>query len=166
MIFFTFCNCLICLYYFLLIEVVCCITCNKSNIIIFFSNITRIKRNELSTSLSSTHIFNTNLYTCLSQKSLSDNDLLKWTKHINLFKKRIIFIPIQEGIHWSLCVVINPGTIKNNANSNPEDEISYILLLDSLKLHGKLNVLKNIRRWLNNVYEDKYTKKKIKIQKI
>ena len=65
-----------------------------------------------------------------------------------------------------MCVVINPGKIKNNANSNPEDEISYILLLDSLKLHGKLNVLKNIRRWLNNVYEDKYTKKKIKIQKI
>ena len=65
-----------------------------------------------------------------------------------------------------MCVVINPGKIKNNANSNPEDVISYILLLDSLKLHGKLNVLKNIRRWLNNVYEDKYTKKKIKIQKI
>ena len=115
--------------------------------------------------MSSTHIFNTNLYTCLSQKSLSDNDLLKWTKHINLFKKRIIFIPIQEGIHWSLCVVINPGKIKNNANSNPEDEISYILLLDSLKLHGKLNILKNIRRWLNNVYEDKYTKEKDKNSK-
>ena len=115
--------------------------------------------------MSSTHNFNTNLYTCLSQKSLSDNDLLKWTKNINLFQKRIIFIPIQQGIHWSLCVVINPGKIKNNANSNPEDEISYILLLDSLKLHGKLNILKNIRRWLNNVYKDKYTKEKDKNSK-
>ena len=65
----------------------------------------------------------------------------------------------------SLCVVINPGKIKNNTNSNPEDEISYILLLDSLKLHGKLNILKNIRRWLNNVYEDKYTKEKDKNSK-
>ena len=108
--------------------------------------------------MSSTHNFNTNLYTCLSQKSLSDNDLLKWTKNINLFQKRIIFIPIQQGIHWSLCVVINPGKIKNNANSNADDEITYMLFFDSYKIHSKLIISNIIRRWLYNVYKDKNTK--------
>ena len=79
-------------------------------------------------------------------------------KRNKFFQKRIIRIPIQQGIHWSLCVVINPGKIKNNTNSNPDDERTYMLFFDSLKLHGKLNILKNIQRWLNNVYKDKNSK--------
>ena len=79
-------------------------------------------------------------------------------KRNKFVQKRIIRIPIQQGIHWSLCVVINPGKIKNNTNSNPDDERTYMLFFDSLKLHGKLNILKNIQRWLNNVYKDKNSK--------
>ena len=39
-----------------------------------------------------------------------------WTanKNINVFKKRLIFIPVNENLHWSLCVVVNPGLIANN----------------------------------------------------
>jgi len=39
-----------------------------------------------------------------------------WTanKGIDIFKKKLIFIPIHENSHWSLCVVVNPGHIANN----------------------------------------------------
>lgn len=39
-----------------------------------------------------------------------------WTanKGIDIFKKKLIFIPVHEDCHWSLCVVVNPGHIANN----------------------------------------------------
>lgn len=41
-----------------------------------------------------------------------------WTKNkkINVFEKKLIFIPINDGLHWSLCVVVNPGHVANNFN--------------------------------------------------
>ena len=39
-----------------------------------------------------------------------------WTanKNINVFKKRLIFVPVNADLHWSLCVVVNPGLIASN----------------------------------------------------
>jgi Ulp1 family protease len=39
-----------------------------------------------------------------------------WTgkKNINLFQKKLVFIPVNADLHWSLCVVVNPGLIVNN----------------------------------------------------
>ena len=54
-----------------------------------------------------------------------------------MFQKKIISIPNQHGICLSLCVVINSGKFKNNANSNADDEITYLLFFDSFKLHCK-----------------------------
>ena len=95
-------------------------------VVLHFFNIIRIKQNEQNPTESNAHIFNTNLYTCLEPDKYLNNIIMKWTKEINLFQKRIIFIPIQQGIHWSLCVVISTGKIKHNANSNPDDAITYI----------------------------------------
>ena len=41
-----------------------------------------------------------------------------WTanKGIDIFKKKLIFIPVHADVHWSLCVVVNPGHIANNCN--------------------------------------------------
>ena len=50
-----------------------------------------------------------------------------WTqnKNINVFTKRLIFVPVNADLHWSLCVVVNPGLIASNrariANKHDED---------------------------------------------
>ena len=38
-----------------------------------------------------------------------------WTakKNIDTFKKKFIFIPVNERLHWSLCIVVNAGKIEN-----------------------------------------------------
>ena len=39
-----------------------------------------------------------------------------WTakKRIDIFEKKLIFVPVNSDLHWSLCVVVNPGFIGNN----------------------------------------------------
>jgi Ulp1 family protease len=39
-----------------------------------------------------------------------------WTakKKIDIFEKKLIFVPVNSDLHWSLCVVVNPGSIANN----------------------------------------------------
>ena len=43
-----------------------------------------------------------------------------WTakKMIDVFQKRLIFIPVNADLHWSLCVVVNPGLIANSYNDD------------------------------------------------
>ena len=54
-------------------------------------------------------------------------------------RKKLIFIPVNADLHWSLLVVVNPGLIANVYNDDlPEtEEHSFILFLDSLKMHNK-----------------------------
>jgi len=78
-----------------------------------------------------------------------------WTskKEINIFEKKFIFIPINESLHWSLCVVVNAGNIRYNwSDENPpekNDEVPCLLFLDSLKAHKKFKVANTVRKWLN-----------------
>ena len=77
--------------------------------------------------------------------------VMNWTarKNIDIFKKKFVFIPINESLHWSLCVVVNPGKIKSKSEQqNSNDEIPCILFMDSLKAHQKNRCAKIIRKWL------------------
>ena len=51
-----------------------------------------------------------------------------WTKNknINVFTKQLIFVPVNADLHWSLCVVVNPGLIASNRAriANKHDEYS------------------------------------------
>ena len=80
--------------------------------------------------------------------------VVSWTKKkgINIFEKKLIFIPVNADLHWSLLVVVNPGLIANVYNDDlPETEDhSFILFLDSLKMHNKHVYAKHIRQWLNS----------------
>jgi sentrin-specific protease 7 len=83
-----------------------------------------------------------------------------WTKKkaIDIFEKKFVFIPINKSLHWSLCVVINPGAIIAH-NQALEDGFEgfdanslfpCILFLDSLKAHhDKASMAKNVKAWLN-----------------
>ena len=80
--------------------------------------------------------------------------VVSWTekKGINIFEKKLLFIPVNADQHWSLLVVVNPGLIANYYNGDlPETEDhSFILSLDSLKMHNKHIYAKHIRQWLNS----------------
>ncbi|XP_070538853.1 sentrin-specific protease-like [Ptychodera flava] len=48
------------------------------------------------------HIFSTYFYPQLKSKGY--RGVIKWTKKINIFKKRLLMFPIHLGAHWSLVV--------------------------------------------------------------
>ena len=46
-----------------------------------------------------------------------------WTskKKIDIFEKKLIFVPVNSDLHWSLAVVVNPGFIANNSDEEIEE---------------------------------------------
>jgi len=44
---------------------------------------------------------------------------------IDIFTKKIIFIPVHADNHWSLFAVINPGSIANNLDEEKRGLDSY-----------------------------------------
>jgi Ulp1 family protease len=59
------------------------------------------------------HFFTSHFYTTLQDEGV--DAVSSWTtnKGIDIFSKRIIFLPINQSLHWSLCAVVNPGLITN-----------------------------------------------------
>ena len=76
-------------------------------------------------------------------------------KAIDIFKKKLIFIPINKDLHWSLCVVVNPGSIAISASGEvtQDDLLSCVIFLDSLSMHSKLKVRDTIWKWLNSEWK-------------
>ena len=71
------------------------------------------------------HAFTSHFMSTL--KSDGVQAVASWTKNknINVFTKRLLFLPVNADLHWSLCVVVNPGLIGSNhariANQHDED---------------------------------------------
>ena len=59
-------------------------------------------------------VLNSYFYTKLSQSG--PEELENWfdRSSINIFKKRMIFIPICKNFHWSLCVLVNLGAFSDD----------------------------------------------------
>ena len=109
-------------------------------------------------------MFTSQLYSKLEENNDNKNGVMKWSRKKDIFNKKIVFIPIEKGLHWVLCVVINPGMIHNNTTLNQNNiEITYVLLFNSLRTHYSGNsiqkILNNIKRWLNCVYKCEYPHK-------
>lgn len=129
-------------------------------VILVFQNLTltvlydckRISRGEDKTR-TSLHFFTSHFYTTL----LNDGpeSVTSWTakKNINIFEKKFIFIPINKDLHWSLCVVVNPGCIKNSwEDEEPNRSLPCLIFMDSLSLHKRATVRKKVESWLNSEY--------------
>uniref|UniRef100_A0A914CR48 Ubiquitin-like protease family profile domain-containing protein n=1 Tax=Acrobeloides nanus TaxID=290746 RepID=A0A914CR48_9BILA len=58
--------------------------------------------------------------------------LKTWTKHVNIFEKDYLVIPINEDIHWYLAIIVNPSAGIQQLNSNENSRNSYIIIFDSL----------------------------------
>ena len=83
------------------------------------------------------YIFPTYFYTRLSSLDQSGNtqkntpqhrrkmyqDLKGWTKNVNIFEKKLLFIPINYDIHWTLIIVCNPGKITQSSSKSDNGDI-------------------------------------------
>lgn len=38
-------------------------------------------------------------------------DLKSWTKNVDIFKKRLLVFPINDALHWTVCIVCHPGRL-------------------------------------------------------
>ena len=96
------------------------------------------------------HFFTSHFYTTLADEG--PKAVESWTakKNIDIFKKKLIFVPINKDLHWSLCVVVNPGAIMNSLEKKPDDPLACLIFLDSLNMHRKHVVQKKICAWLNS----------------
>ena len=97
---------------------------------------------------SSIHVFTSHFYSSLAKGG--PKAVESWTakKDIDVFRKKMIFIPINKNLHWSLCVVVNSKEIGRKLK-NENDPLPCILFFDSLKAHKKDLVAKKVNSWLN-----------------
>ena len=73
--------------------------------------------------------------------SFSENRNIEW------FTKTLIFIPMCESFHWSLCVLVTPGSIMNKSKA------SSMLYFDSQPGHHvELKIQTKLLEWLNNLW--------------
>eukprot|EP00523_Entomoneis_sp_CCMP467_P006986 CAMPEP_0168734242 /NCGR_PEP_ID=MMETSP0724-20121128/8709_1 /TAXON_ID=265536 /ORGANISM="Amphiprora sp., Strain CCMP467" /LENGTH=1244 /DNA_ID=CAMNT_0008781333 /DNA_START=148 /DNA_END=3882 /DNA_ORIENTATION=+ len=88
-----------------------------------------------------THFFSTHFFSTLAKKG--PEGVKNWTmkRSIDIFKKQLIFIPINKSLHWSLAVVVNPRLVETSG--------CCILFFDSLRAHSMQLVASKIREWLN-----------------
>ena len=102
------------------------------------------------------HFFTSHFYTTLASEGVEG--VRSWTakKNINIFEKRLIFIPINKTLHWSLCVVVNPGAIipsVDDGNNSNDRLLPCILFFDSLNMHRKNKVHTKVLKWLNSEWK-------------
>ena len=120
----------------------------------------RISRGEPKTG-SNLHFFTSHFYTQLSTKKFGS--MTNWTtkKDINIFEKKFIFIPINQNSHWSLSVVVNPGSINNSQESDSKKQANLdlpcLICMDSMNnYHNKPQIRTNVETWLNSQYSQIY----------
>jgi Ulp1 family protease len=99
-------------------------------------------------------IFTCHLFTILYNQT--PQAAQTWTKNkgIDVFKYKMVLIPVILNDHWSLCVIINPGSIVNAISEvsleNPT-LLPFILHLDPLPgQHNTFLFAGKVREWLNH----------------
>lgn len=77
----------------------------------------------------------------------------RWSNRVDLMNIKWILVPVNLNLHWSLCVVYQPGLIKSVSGPKLDTEMPCILHMDSL--HCSRTISSNIRNWLNYLWKSK-----------
>ena len=82
----------------------------------------------------------------------------KILRNTNIFEKDYVFIPINGRLHWSLCVVVNAGSlVKQNSPEELTENKSFLLFFDPIKnRHNTTEIAKNVRMLLNREVKRQY----------
>jgi len=72
----------------------------------------------------------------------------KMTKHVDIFSKKVLFIPVNDHSHWVLLMICNPGLFSN------EETPPYAVIFDSIRGNVRTKrVLKTIRLYLQEEWK-------------
>ena len=99
------------------------------------------------------HFMNSYFYTRM--KTGGVGNVSTWAQGVDLFTKTLVFIPICDGNHYSLCVVVNPGFINAN-NDGVSRRISCMLYFDPMGHGIPRETAALVRAWLNARWRGKY----------
>ena len=129
-------------------------TCVNDSIINFFMKWLVFQRYVNDKSIN-THVFNTHFMSRLIADGYSD-ELKRWVRRIDIFKKSFLIFPCHLNHHWSMLVVVNPGSIMQTRrrwkNESYTGEVAAMIHLDPLgtrTLHDPRTFSEIIRNVLN-----------------
>lgn len=124
------------------------------------------------------HVMTTHFFSKLTSKQM--RDVRTWTKHVDIFSKDFIIVPVNEATHWSLAIICFPGELYGNefmfqcdqpvtgeqeeyrevvrdlveqVTFKEETRTPVILKLDSTKGHLTTTVAGLLRKWLAQEWE-------------
>ncbi|NWR52147.1 SENP6 protease, partial [Regulus satrapa] len=60
-----------------------------------------------------------------------------WTRHVDIFEKDFIFVPLNEAAHWFLAVICFPGLEKPKYEPNPHYQENAAMLMKSSSSDGE-----------------------------
>lgn len=114
----------------------------NDNVIEYYLKFLQAQAVENDQDLESCHFFNSFFYYKLTQKAdkaegedkenkRGHERVKKWTKAVDIFSKRYVFVPIHAALHWSLAIIVNPG----NVGQGSEMCEPIIVHLDSMRGH-------------------------------
>ncbi len=105
-----------------------------------FFLLNRINRGEPQQQSSNVHFFTSHLMTTLKDKG--PKEISKWIKNINInvFEKKLVFIPINADSHWSLGVVVNPGLIENSFDNDLDPNKEHTLYMCCATLFEQIHL--------------------------
>jgi hypothetical protein len=92
------------------------------------------------------------------QTGLKGSNVGQFGKISIYLRKKLILIPIVNTLHWSLCVIINPGAVeKSDLISSKKDKedtpLSCMLFFNYLKMHNKVRSQQLLIKWLNSEWQ-------------
>jgi len=130
-------------------------SCVNDSIINFFMKWLMIQRYVNDKSIE-THVFNTQFMSRLIADGYSD-ELKRWVRRIDIFKKSFLIFPCHSSHHWSMLVVVNPGniiqTIRRWRDESYTGAVTAMIHLDSLGFQTPHDpqmyseIIRNVLNW-------------------
>ncbi|EHY55172.1 hypothetical protein HRR83_005574 [Exophiala dermatitidis] len=76
------------------------------------------------------YFFNTYFYEALTKnvkgkKGINYDAVSRWTKNINIFKRKFVVVPVNENFHWYLAIICNLPYFLPKAESDGENEARH-----------------------------------------
>ena len=90
-----------------------------------------------------------------AQRAAGYAKVRRWAKGVDLFGKKLLFVPINEDLHWSLAVVVNPGAAARADDGLGGSEGPCILQMDSCGTHDAERVARYLRDFLKVAWADR-----------
>ena len=102
------------------------------------------------------HLMNSFFYSRMNMDGCVDK-ALSWPNGVDIFTKTLVFIPVCNGKHYMLCVLVNPGSINAN-NHGRSRKISCMLYFDPKGGNAiPQGTAALVRAWLNAKWKKQNT---------